>query len=53
MDHAIEFQRMQDSQQRANEEACEQCARENGHTAEEADNCDDFSVGCPNCPFKK
>lgn len=22
-----------------------------GHTQEEADNCDDGSVGCPDCPF--
>ncbi len=23
-----------------------------GHTSEEAENCENYSVGCPNCPFK-
>ena len=32
--------------------ACWECAERNGHTKEEADACDDGSVGCPNCPFQ-
>lgn len=31
--------------------SCRDCAIKNGHTTEEADNCDDGSVGCPDCPF--
>jgi hypothetical protein len=27
-------------------------AQYNGHTTDEAEACDNFSVGCPNCPFK-
>ncbi len=23
-----------------------------GHTSDEAENCENYSVGCPNCPFK-
>ena len=33
------------------EEQCHECAKENGHTTTEADECDDGSVGCPDCPF--
>ena len=36
----------------ANEMACIETAIKNGHTREEADNCDDGSVGCPDCPWK-
>lgn len=32
-------------------EACYTTAERNGHTKDEADNCDDGSVGCPDCPF--
>ena len=32
--------------------SCYDCAIRNGHTREEADNCDDGSVSCPDCPFK-
>jgi len=35
----------------AAELACFTVATGNGHTKEEADGCDDGSVGCPNCPF--
>jgi len=31
---------------------CHECALRNGHTIDEADDCDDGSVGCPDCPFK-
>jgi len=31
--------------------ACYNTAIKNGHTKEEADNCDDGSVNCPDCPF--
>lgn len=31
---------------------CFQCAKSNGHTEEEVENCDDGDVGCPDCPFK-
>ena len=31
--------------------ACFECAIRNGHTVEEAENCDDGNIGCPNCPF--
>ncbi len=33
-------------------QACQGTALRNGHTVEEADNCDDGSVNCPDCPFK-
>lgn len=32
-------------------EACITTAIRNGHTKEEAEDCDDGSVGCPDCPF--
>jgi len=32
--------------------SCQSCALRNGHTIEEADNCDDGSVNCPDCPFE-
>lgn len=31
--------------------ACINTAIRNGHTKEEADECDAGSVGCPDCPF--
>lgn len=31
--------------------ACVECAERNGHTAKEAEECDDGSVGCPGCPW--
>ena len=31
--------------------ACTKEAKKNGHTAEEAKNCDDCSLECPECPF--
>ena len=36
----------------ASEGACHECALKNGHTVSEADNCDDGSMGCPDCPWK-
>ena len=33
-------------------QACQSTAVKNGRTTEEADNCDDGSVACPDCPFK-
>uniref|UniRef100_A0A6M3IWX8 Uncharacterized protein n=1 Tax=viral metagenome TaxID=1070528 RepID=A0A6M3IWX8_9ZZZZ len=30
---------------------CIETAQRNGHSAYEADNCDDGSVGCHDCPF--
>ena len=36
-----------------NTQACIETAKRNGHTVEEADNCDDGSVGCPDCPFRR
>ena len=35
-----------------NDRTCWECAERNGHTKQEADDCDNGSVGCPNCPFK-
>ena len=35
----------------SNMEACSACAQYNGHSVEEAENCNDGSVGCPECPF--
>lgn len=31
--------------------ACFECAKSHGKTQEEAENCDDGDVGCPDCPF--
>ena len=36
----------------AAEEACRGTAFRNGFTIEQADNCDDGSVGCLDCPFR-
>ena len=35
-----------------NDMACWECAVRNGHTKEEADDCDNGSVDCPDCPFR-
>ena len=35
-----------------NEQACRSCALRNGHTIQEADDCEDGSVNCPDCPFR-
>lgn len=32
-------------------EHCITTALRNGHTIEQAENCDDGSVACPDCPF--
>ena len=40
-------------QMEAAERACYETAKANGHSQAEADNCDEGSVGCPNCPFLK
>ena len=40
-------------QEAAHEGACLETALHNGHTAQEAEECDDQSVGCPDCPFAK
>lgn len=37
----------------ANTHACWETAKRNGHGADEADNCDAGSVGCPDCPFRE
>ena len=36
----------------AEEMACRETAKKNGHSEEEAENCDEGSVGCKDCPFK-
>lgn len=46
---AVRFFAEQDA---ANEQLCYATAKENGHTPEEADQCDDFSVNCKDCPFR-
>ena len=43
--------RYQDSMERSRVEACRNAALAGGNTIEDADNCDDKSVGCPDCPF--
>jgi hypothetical protein len=35
----------------ANWGACIETAKRNGHNREEAEECDNGSVGCPDCPF--
>jgi hypothetical protein len=37
----------------ANEAACFGTAQEAGFSIEQAENCDDGDVGCPNCPWKE
>ncbi|CAH2810714.1 MAG: hypothetical protein CBARDCOR_6843 [uncultured Caballeronia sp.] len=37
----------------AHERACYEAAQQNGHPTEEADECEGFSVGCANCPFRR
>jgi len=39
------------NEEAAAEAACFGTAERNGHTIEEAEECDDGSVGCPDCPF--
>jgi hypothetical protein len=34
-------------------ERCYEAARLAGHSSEEADNCDDGSLNCPDCPWKE
>jgi len=38
-------------EEEAAETACRETALENGHTVEESDDCDNMSVGCPDCPW--
>jgi hypothetical protein len=38
-------------QEDAAEFACNSTAVENGHMVEEAENCDDGNLNCPDCPF--
>ena len=42
-----------DTEIQENEDACYGTAVENGFSVDQADNCDDGDVGCPNCPWKK
>lgn len=35
------------------ERDCFSHAEKNGHTKKEAEDCENFSVGCPECPFDK
>ncbi len=32
---------------------CHETAKKNGHPDHEADECDEGSVGCPDCPYKE
>ena len=41
-----------DAQEAANTTLCYETAIRNGHTAEEAQGCDDGDVGCPDCPWR-
>jgi hypothetical protein len=34
------------------ERACQECADRNGHTQEQADECDDGCLACVDCPFE-
>lgn len=38
--------------ERGNWEACTGTAKSHGFTQEEAENCEDSGLGCPDCPFK-
>lgn len=42
-----------ESQEAEAETLCYSTALANGRTAAEADRCDDFSVNCSGCPFRK
>lgn len=35
------------------EGACIECAKANGYTPEQADNCENGELKCKGCPFKK
>ena len=37
----------------SHDHACYAAAQQSGHTIEEADKCDDFSVDCATCPFRR
>lgn len=51
--NAADLDRLVQDMEAANDGACKVTALRNGHTLEEAENCDDASVGCPDCPFLK
>jgi len=46
-----DWERHVEDQENRNFLACFDTAKKNGHTNKEAENCDDGSVGCPDCPF--
>lgn len=50
--NVIAAQRLEDGQGAANAQACHAEALMNGHTIDEADWCDEFSVDCVRCPFR-
>ena len=43
--------RYEEAAEEASYSLCTETAIRNGHTVEEANNCDNGSVGCPDCPF--
>jgi hypothetical protein len=51
--NVVETERYINDEMAHEQAACEECAIGNGHTVEEAALCDDYSVGCPDCPFRK
>lgn len=54
MDHnACAAARHFDGEEEAMERACRETALRNGRTLAQADECENFAVGCPDCPFAK
>ena len=49
---SVSAERYEADQEAAEEAACYGTAEKNGFTTEQADECDDFSVGCKDCPFR-
>jgi len=45
--------RYEEAEEAKHDAMCFNTAIRNGHTKEEAENCDAGSLGCPDCPFKQ
>ncbi len=49
---SVSAERYEADQEAASDAACNGTALKNGFTTEQAEECDDFSVGCKDCPFR-
>lgn len=47
----MEFEQWEILHEQINVNACRACAVKNGHTIDEADNCEDGELNCNGCPW--